>query len=134
MATGARYMQRAATIARAVAPQRRSPSIKALAAFGALRPLCTSASPAVVEEGMKVAVHYTGKLQSGEVFDSSDGRDPLEFEVGAGQMIMGFDAAVHGMAVGEKKTVSTTRSVIPLVNARVAGDLACGDGLWRASR
>jgi len=99
-------MHRAAKIAWTVAPQRRSSSIKALAAFGALRPLCTSASPSVIEEGMKVAVHYTGKLQSGEVFDSSEGRDPLEFEVGAGQMIMGFDAAVHGMSVGEKKTVT----------------------------
>ena len=68
---------------------------------------CSEAAiPTVVTEGVKVAVHYTGKLyDSGEQFDSSEGRDPLEFEVGAGQMIPGFDAAVHGMKLGEKKTV-----------------------------
>ena len=60
---------------------------------------CSEAAPTVVAEGVRVAVHYTGKLESGETFDSSLGRDPLEFEVGAGQMIPGFDAAVHGMKV-----------------------------------
>lgn len=54
----------------------------------------------------KVRVHYTGKLNSGEIFDSSVDRDPLEFTVGAGQMIAGFDAAVDGMEVNEKKTVT----------------------------
>ena len=54
----------------------------------------------------KVKVHYTGKLTSGEVFDSSEGRDPLEFTVGGGQMIKGFDEAVNGMEVNEKKTVT----------------------------
>ena len=53
-----------------------------------------------------VKVHYTGKLTSGEQFDSSVGREPLEFTVGAGQMIMGFDQAVEGMAINEKKTVN----------------------------
>lgn len=57
-------------------------------------------------KGSKVSVHYTGKLENGEVFDSSLEREPLQFEVGAGQMIPGFDAAVEGMEVGEKKTVS----------------------------
>lgn len=52
-----------------------------------------------------VRVHYTGKLTTGEQFDSSEGRDPLEFTVGAGQMISGFDAAMPGMEVGQKKTV-----------------------------
>ncbi|MDH5379545.1 MAG: peptidylprolyl isomerase [Cyclobacteriaceae bacterium] len=56
-----------------------------------------------VTKGSKVKVHYTGKLTTGEVFDSSEGREPLEFEVGAGMMIAGFDAAVEGMAVGDKK-------------------------------
>jgi len=56
--------------------------------------------PTTVTEGVRVAVHYTGKLEeNGEQFDSSIGRDPLEFEVGAGQMILGFDAAVQGMKV-----------------------------------
>ncbi|GGH75011.1 MAG: peptidylprolyl isomerase [Bacteroidetes bacterium] len=54
----------------------------------------------------KVRVHYTGKLNSGEIFDSSVDREPLEFTVGAGQMIAGFDAAVDGMEVNEKKTVT----------------------------
>ncbi len=54
----------------------------------------------------KVKVHYTGKLTTGEVFDSSQGRAPLEFTVGGGQMIKGFDEAVNGMAVNEQKTVT----------------------------
>ncbi|WP_121355264.1 FKBP-type peptidyl-prolyl cis-trans isomerase [Flavisolibacter nicotianae] len=57
------------------------------------------------KEGDKVKVHYHGRLRSGETFDSSEGRDPLEFTVGAGQMIKGFDEGVKGMQVGEKKTV-----------------------------
>ncbi|MBK6949517.1 MAG: peptidylprolyl isomerase [Haliscomenobacter sp.] len=59
-----------------------------------------------VKEGDIVRVHYTGRLISGEVFDSSEGKEPLEFEVGAGMMIEGFDQAVIGMEVGEKKTVT----------------------------
>jgi peptidylprolyl isomerase len=53
-----------------------------------------------------VKVHYTGKLTDGEVFDTSVQREPLEFTVGAGQMIKGFDAAVNGMELNEKKTVT----------------------------
>lgn len=52
-----------------------------------------------------VKVHYTGKLSSGDVFDSSVDRDPLEFTVGAGQMISGFDNAVEGMDLNEKKQI-----------------------------
>lgn len=59
-----------------------------------------------VKKGDTVRVHYTGKLTTGELFDSSEGREPLEFEVGAGMMIKGFDAAVVGMALGDKKTVN----------------------------
>ena len=59
-----------------------------------------------VKNGDVVKVHYTGKLTNGEQFDSSTGRAPLEFTVGAGQMIKGFDKAMPGMAVGEKKTVN----------------------------
>ena len=58
------------------------------------------------KNGDKVKVHYTGKLVSGEAFDSSAGRAPLEFTVGAGQMIKGFDAAIPGMIVGDKKTIN----------------------------
>ena len=61
---------------------------------------------AQVKNGDTVKVHYTGRLTSGEQFDSSAGREPLEFTVGAGQMIKGFDAAMPGMSVGEKKTVN----------------------------
>lgn len=53
-----------------------------------------------------VKVHYTGKLTSGEVFDSSKERDPLEFKVGSGQLIPGFDQAVEGMEINEKKTIN----------------------------
>jgi peptidylprolyl isomerase len=55
--------------------------------------------------GNRVKVHYTGRLDDGSVFDSSKGRDPLEFEVGSGQVIPGFDEAVSGMKAGERKTV-----------------------------
>jgi len=59
-----------------------------------------------VKSGDKVKVHYHGKLINGETFDSSEGRAPLEFEVGKGMVIKGFDNGVTGMAVGEKKTIT----------------------------
>ncbi len=59
-----------------------------------------------VKSGDKVKVHYHGKLTSGETFDSSAGRQPLEFEVGSGMVIKGFDNGVMGMVVGDKKTVN----------------------------
>ena len=58
------------------------------------------------KSGDTVHVHYEGKLTSGELFDSSTGREPLEFVVGAGQVINGFDKAVLDMEVGQKKTVN----------------------------
>ncbi len=58
-----------------------------------------------VKPGDTVRIHYTGKLADGTTFDSSEGRDPLQFAVGSGQIIPGLDAALPGMAVGEKKTV-----------------------------
>ncbi|HEY0065853.1 MAG TPA: peptidylprolyl isomerase [Flavisolibacter sp.] len=61
-----------------------------------------------VKSGDKVRVHYHGKLRSGETFDSSQGREPLEFTVGSGQVIKGFDNGVMGMQVGDKKTVEIT--------------------------
>jgi peptidylprolyl isomerase len=57
------------------------------------------------QNGDKVKVHYNGKLRSGDTFDSSDGREPLEFTIGSGQVIKGFDDGVIGMQVGDKKTV-----------------------------
>lgn len=58
------------------------------------------------EKGSKVKVHYTGTLSDDTVFDSSREREPIEFTVGEGQMIAGFDAAVQGMKVGDSKKVS----------------------------
>ena len=60
----------------------------------------------IAKNGDNVTVHYTGKLTTGEQFDSSNGRDHLGFTIGAGQMIKGFDAALPGMAIGDKKTVT----------------------------
>jgi peptidylprolyl isomerase len=60
----------------------------------------------VAKKGDVVKVHYTGTLTSGEQFDSSAGREPLEFQVGGGQMIKGFDAGVEGMSIGDKKTIN----------------------------
>ncbi len=62
--------------------------------------------------GDTVRVHYTGRLEDGTVFDSSLDREPLEFALGSGQVIAGFDDAVEGMAPGETKTVW-----IPAANA-----------------
>lgn len=59
-----------------------------------------------VKSGDKVKVHYHGKLTSGETFDSSAGRQPLEFEVGSGMVIKGFDSGVMGMVVGDKRTLT----------------------------
>jgi len=58
------------------------------------------------KRGDRVRVHYTGTLQDGTEFDSSRGRAPLEFTLGEGRVITGFDAAVTGMEVGETRTVT----------------------------
>lgn len=55
--------------------------------------------------GDTVKINYTGTLTTGETFDTSEGRDPLEFVVGSGQIIPGLDAAIPGMAVGDRKLV-----------------------------
>ena len=67
---------------------------------------------AQAKQGDTVKVNYTGKLQDGTIFDSSIGRHPMQFTVGKGQLISGFEKAVLGMAAGEKKTV-----VIPVAEA-----------------
>ena len=58
-----------------------------------------------VKPGDTVRIHYTGTLTDGSQFDSSAGRDPLEFTVGSGQIIPGLDKAIPGMVVGDQKTV-----------------------------
>lgn len=60
---------------------------------------------AAVQSGDNVKVHYTGKFDDGEVFDTSEGSEPLAFTVGAGQVIPGFDQALLGMQIGETKNV-----------------------------
>lgn len=62
-----------------------------------------SSSANVADKGTRVKVHYTGTLEDGTVFDSSEGKEPLAFVIGAGQMIPGFDRGVLGMQVGEAK-------------------------------
>lgn len=92
-----------------------------------------------VKEGDLVKVHYTGKLTSGEQFDSSAGREPLEFTVGAGQMIKGFDAALPGMVVGDKKTINipaeegygerSDEAIIPFPKENVPEDMKLEPGM-----
>lgn len=60
---------------------------------------------ATAKPGDTVQIHYTGTLDDGSQFDSSIGREPLEFTLGAGQVIPGFDAAVSGLSEGESRTV-----------------------------
>lgn len=66
-------------------------------------------------EGDTVHVHYTGRLEDGSVFDSSQDRDPLSFTLGEGQVIPGFESAVEGMEVGDNKvtTVPSTEAYGP---------------------
>ena len=92
-----------------------------------------------VKAGDVVKVHYTGKLTSGEQFDSSAGREPLEFTVGAGQMIKGFDAAMPGMSIGEKKTINiapedaygprSEEAIIPFPKENVPADMKLEPGM-----
>ncbi|MDX1775193.1 MAG: peptidylprolyl isomerase [Desulfobulbales bacterium] len=57
------------------------------------------------KKGDTVKIHYTGRLTDGTVFDSSNGREPLQFNIGSGQVIAGFEEAVIGMEAGEKKNI-----------------------------
>jgi FKBP-type peptidyl-prolyl cis-trans isomerase 2 len=63
----------------------------------------------VIKEGSVVTLHYTGKLEDGTVFDSSEGKDPLTFTVGGKQVIPGFEKGVIGMQKGEKKTIHVVK-------------------------
>lgn len=62
-------------------------------------------SMSVAKSGDKVKIHYTGKLMDGRVFDSSKERQPLEFTLGNGDVIAGFDKGIAGMAIGESKRI-----------------------------
>jgi FKBP-type peptidyl-prolyl cis-trans isomerase 2 len=61
--------------------------------------------PERVKDGDTVRVHYRGRLENGDVFDEAAAGEPLEFRVGAGQVIGGFEEGVRGMAVGERRTI-----------------------------
>ncbi len=58
-----------------------------------------------VKNGDTVRVHYTGRLDDGQVFDTSEGGEPLEFQLGGEDVIPGFDNGVRGMRVGETKRI-----------------------------
>ena len=60
----------------------------------------------MIKQGNTVKVHYTGKLEDNSVFDSSNGREPIEFEIGTQQVIEGFETAVLGLTKGDKTTVT----------------------------
>jgi len=64
-----------------------------------------------VKSGDTVKVHYWGRLTDGTTFDSSEGRPPLEFEVGSGMVIKGFDDGVMGMNVGDRKSSPMARGI-----------------------
>lgn len=68
----------------------------------------------MIKEGSKVKAHYTGRLTNNDVFDTSltDGREPIEFVIGQGQLIPGFENGVLGLSTGDKKTIE-----IPAVDA-----------------
>jgi peptidylprolyl isomerase len=59
-----------------------------------------------IKPGDTISVNYTGRFEDGDVFDTSEGRSPLVFTVGAGQLISGFDSAVVGLKSGDKKTIT----------------------------
>jgi FKBP-type peptidyl-prolyl cis-trans isomerase 2 len=59
----------------------------------------------MIEKGSKVKVHYTGKLEDNNIFDSSVEREPLEFVVGEGKLIPGFENGIMGLNTGDKKTI-----------------------------
>ncbi|MBX2932660.1 MAG: FKBP-type peptidyl-prolyl cis-trans isomerase [Ferruginibacter sp.] len=92
-----------------------------------------------VKAGDVVKVHYTGKLVNGDQFDSSAGREPLEFTVGAGQMIKGFDDAIPGMIIGDKKTINiapedaygprSEEAIIDFPKANVPADMKLEPGM-----
>jgi FKBP-type peptidyl-prolyl cis-trans isomerase 2 len=60
----------------------------------------------MITQGSTVEVHYTGRFMDGEVFDSSEGKDPLQFQIGSGQIIPGFESAIMGKNIGEKVSVT----------------------------
>lgn len=62
----------------------------------------------VAKNGDRVKVHFTGRLENGEIFDSSRGSIPLEFTIGIGEMMPGFEKGIIGMSLGDKKTFTVS--------------------------
>lgn len=60
----------------------------------------------MITQGSTVEVHYTGRFIDGEIFDSSEGKDPLQFQIGSGQIIPGFEEAIMGKNIGEKVSIT----------------------------
>lgn len=87
-----------------------------------------------IKAGDTISVNYTGRFEDGQVFDSSEGREPLKFTVGAGQLIKGFDDAVVGLKAGEKTSVTIAPEdgygqhredlIVDIPKANVPDDLA----------
>ncbi len=98
----------------------------------------------IVKAGDTISVDYTGTLENGTVFDTSIGRQPLEFKAGAGQMIKGFDAAVIGMSLGEEKTITiqpqdaygqySQSNVISVPIANIPNNTKVGDTLYAGTQ
>jgi peptidylprolyl isomerase len=97
----------------------------------------------MIKEGSKVDVHYTGKLSTGEVFDSSEGKETLKFEVGSGQIIPGFEEAILGKSIGDKVTVTMPPEkaygpvreelVVKVPLDKMPGDITIGQSLQAVS-
>lgn len=97
----------------------------------------------MIQNGSTVDVHYTGTLLTGEQFDSSIGKDPLKFIMGAGQLIQGFEDALIGKSVGDKVTVTIKPEdgyglvredlVISIPNEQLPGDVTVGQTLQAES-
>jgi FKBP-type peptidyl-prolyl cis-trans isomerase 2 len=98
----------------------------------------------MIENGKIVDVHYTGKLNDGSVFDSSEGREPLRFEVGSGQIIPGFESAILGKNVGDKVSVTINPSeaygetreelFVKIANDKLPGKVEVGQVLEATSQ
>lgn len=97
----------------------------------------------MIQNGSTIEVHYTGKLVNGEVFDSSEGRQPLSFTMGTGQIIPGFENALVGKNIGDKVTVNIQPSeaygeyredlVVKVPNEQLPGPVQVGMSLQAQS-
>ena len=104
----------------------------------------TTTSNLVAEAGDHVYVHYTGTFPDGKIFDSSVGKEPLDFIIGAGQMIKGFDKAVVGMKIGESKVVtippedaygpSDPKKIVEIAKNRTPEGVKAGDILYAGNQ